>query len=308
MSFSSFPDQNNNNYGHELNFPSGGILSYHLKKYSSFSNYTPIPPIQAHYKLAFKNCKLPIGLCSYDFRNWLIVCDVGSNSVKVFEKTCGELVHEIKDQQGRFVFKRPSAVLIDQREMFVKDDKEILVFDLEDDFKLLRRLGENLLRKPYGLAFDSRRNLVLIDVNNRNPVILTIDKRNGNVLNCKPYQPCLPEYADQSVLYELDSSVNRSANSRLGLIPFQANRLRFIGCNQDSVYATDLGRSIVYKTSLDGEIEMLFGSYGGMMGELNEPSGLYVDDDGSAVLVADSRNDRLQVKLVVFLDFCVFFE
>ena len=56
-----------------------------------------------------------------------------------------------------------------------------------------------------------------------------------------------------------------------------------------------MGRSIVYKTNLNGEIELAFGHFGKRIGEFVEPSGIHVESDGNAILIGDSKNDRLQV-------------
>lgn len=65
--------------------------------------------------------------------------------------------------------------------------------------------------------------------------------------------------------------------------------------SEDHLYVSDLGRSIVYKTSLQGDMELAFGHFGKAKGQMNEPSGIHVDGDGKAILVADSKNNRLQV-------------
>ncbi len=79
-------------------------------------------------------------------------------------------------------------------------------------------------------------------------------------------------------------------------------KIRFICTNQDSLYASDLGRSIVFKTDLEGKIKLAFGNPGRAVGQINEPSGIHVDNDGQAIIVGDSKNNRVQVnyKLEMF--------
>ena len=76
--------------------------------------------------------------------------------------------------------------------------------------------------------------------------------------------------------------------------PFEKSKVRFICSAQNCLYASDLGRSIVYKTTFDGEILFAFGHHGKSKGQLNEPSGIFVDKNGT-ILVGDSKNARLQV-------------
>lgn len=76
---------------------------------------------------------------------------------------------------------------------------------------------------------------------------------------------------------------------------FDKTKFRFMCISEDHLYVSDLGRSIVYKTSLQGDMELAFGHFGKAKGQMNEPSGIHVDGDGKAILVADSKNNRLQV-------------
>ena len=57
-------------------------------------------------------------------------------------------------------------------------------------------------------------------------------------------------------------------------------------------YITDLGRDLIY--ILEGEGVKVFGGSGTGPGKFWDPAGLAVDDLGN-MLVADSRNHRLQL-------------
>jgi hypothetical protein len=136
-------------------------------------------------------------------------------------------------------------------------------------------------------------NLVLIDADMRVPVIYTIDKQTGKMLSGQPFEPILQECANSEMLATMFS--HRAGILGQQLIPFDKTKVRFIHANQNSLFVSDLGRSIVYKTNMNGEIQLAFGHFGRKQGEFNEPSGLHVESDGSAILVGDSKNDRLQV-------------
>lgn len=51
---------------------------------------------------------------------------------------------------------------------------------------------------------------------------------------------------------------------------------------------------MVYISDLTGNKLGQFGRYGKLPGEMNEPSGISLDQVGN-ILVGDSRNDRVQV-------------
>ena len=184
------------------------------------------------------------------------------------------------------------------KKLFYNSDKEILVFDLEKDCSLVRSFGYKILSRPYGLAFDSNYNLVVVDADLKSPLIYRFDRIKGAVLSAKPYKPVLPNSAGSNELVAafsgkmLDDSKPIIASQ---VQPFQKTKIRFIGSNQNFLYAADLGRSLVFKTDLDGNIELAFGHYGKQRGEVNEPSGIHVDSDGYAIMVGDSKNNRIQV-------------
>ena len=113
-------------------------------------------------------------------------------------------------------------------------------------------------------------------------------------MKSSPYQPAIFEHANQSVLS------SKYYGNKADLIPFERSKIRFIDCFQNYIYASDLGRSIIFKTTLDGKMELAFGSFGQTPGQMHEPSGIHVDYDGKAVLIADSKNNRLQVIFIIY--------
>lgn len=278
------------------------ILSNHLKKFAQPKGSLmseQIPPLKAQFMQKFTGLSFPIGVRVCLKRNWLIACDCGNHAVKIFDRNNANLLHTISgDNSSQFTFKRPSAVLINyenENEIFIKDDKEILVFDLSQNFQFVRKFGFKILQRPYGLTFNTDGQLVVVDANNRNPQIHIFNKNTGELISSSAYQPAMQQYSTSLMLNKL------YYNTKVDLIPFENSKIRFIDCHRDFIYASDLGRSIVFKTTLDGRNQKAFGVYGRGVGQLNEPSGIHVDYDGKAVLVGDSKNNRLQVKNLIFL-------
>lgn len=287
----------NDNIHSRLTFPSdkhsninlSGVLDSHLKKYANISALDSIPSIKASFVGKYEaKLNYPIGVCVSTSRNWLLLADTGNNIVKIFNRKNGELLHTIlADQNGTQYFKRPSALIISEKdsELFVKDDKEIFAFDL-NNFSLKRKFGFQILRKPYGLTFDHEENLVLVDANLRDPRIIKFSKE-GKLLSTNNFQPM-----DQQIA----SDLSIFPNLKQPPVNFDRTKIRFMCFAHNCLYVSDLGRSIVYKCSLDGQILLAFGFNGHKKGEINEPSGILVDIGGS-ILVGDSKNDRLQVSL-----------
>ena len=63
-----------------------------------------------------------------------------------------------------------------------------------------------------------------------------------------------------------------------------------------------------YKTDYEAHPLLQIGQYGRALGQFNEPSGITKDGD-DIILVADSRNDRIQVSLLIYRvgpDVCAF--
>ncbi len=301
------------------NIYSQNILSDHLRKHGinnslirPIMDINIIPPVKAVFERRFDNCSFPIGVRFEKTRNWLIVCDSSSNSIKIFSNLDGSLIHVIEENKneykGKITLKRPSAVLINNddnnSEIYVKDDKEIFVFNLNRNFEFTRKFGFQILKKPYGLAYDSNKNLVLVDADLRNPLVYIFDKYAGTVISSKPYQPIIQRYVQSETLtaqFANSSITGKKPILSSKIAPFDRTKVRFIYCNQDSLYASDLGRSIVYKTNLNGEIQSAFGHFGKGRGEFFEPSGIHVENDGNAILIGDSKNNRLQVNKHFFL-------
>lgn len=171
---------------------------------------------------------------------------------------------------------------------------------MDNGCQLIRRFGLKILSRPYGLAYDSAHNLVLVDADLKNPMIYTFDRQSGNVVRTKSYKPCIQNYSNAAQLVAEFSRSSSADDKSDGVLTkqvqaFEKTKVRFIACAQDMLYAADLGRSLVFKTNLEGDISLVFGHFGRRKGEFNEPSGIHVDPDANAIMIGDSKNDRIQV-------------
>jgi len=269
-----------------FNDDSYGIIDQHLKLYENLSTQEQMPRLKAVFQRKFgSKGSFPIGVTVCNKLNLLIIAESGHRSVKVYDNINGELIIEIKNEPNASAFVRPSAVLVNENDLdlYIKDDVQVQVFDLKDNFAFKRRFGENILKKPYGLSMDTNENVVVLDADFAKPMVYVFNKA-GEVVKSAAYEPVDKEKA---------SVLNYPNLTRVPHL-FSKTKMRFICCRDDFLYASDLGRSIVFKTDLDGTIQNAFGHFGKYRGELNEPSGIFVDKNG-ALLVGDSRNNRLQI-------------
>ncbi|XP_052099003.1 uncharacterized protein LOC127733727 [Mytilus californianus] len=227
-----------------------------------------LPPIPAKLvgKIGGKDLgfHFPIGVTTSS-KGDVIVADTGNHLVKIF--TADSKLKLTIGTMLKPAMQRPSAVVVNERnELFVKDDKCIRMFDLERG-AIIRQMGIGQLSQPYGLSMTPDKNLLTLDVDKRNPRIV-IFSQEGELVNSFPYTPLQ------------------------GRIP--QTRCRFLDVGKSTLVVSDLGRHEIYVTDLQGRIKSYFGRGGYGNGEFFEPSGVVVDSSGN-MIVADSKNDRVQV-------------
>ena len=284
------------------------VFSIHFRNHASQGH---IPSLRAQFERTYDfNFRFPIGVHACKQSDLVLVCDSFNNAVKVFEASSGRILHEISgthpNYKRQFTLVRPSAVIADHSAIYVKDDKEILVFDKTAAFHYVRRFGFKTLKRPYGLAFDSSgAHVIVVDADLSSPTLYMFEAASGRLVSAKPYQPVKAASASYEALAALNAALTPSMPTNDDgkdhkllserVASFDKTKIRFMCCRGESLYASDLGRSIVYKTNLDGEIQMAFGHYGRYAGQFIEPSGIYVSEDGSAIVVGDSKNNRVQV-------------
>ena len=101
-------------------------------------------------------------------------------------------------------------------------------------------------------------------------MIFQFDKLSGDVLFDTALHAAICDFSDSSVLNE------NFYENKANLMPFNRTKIRFIDCINDHIYMSDLGRSMMFKASLDGKTELAFGEFGYEPGKLNEPSGMQI--------------------------------
>lgn len=208
--------------------------------------------------------QFPIGIDVDQRTGTIWICDTGNNMVKKFSWE-GKLIDTI-GQTGGIAFQRPSAVRHSfEGKLFVKDDYEVQVLD--SDLKLDYKFGKRVLEKPYGLCWTPSGNLLILD-EGRACTRMVIFSETGKLLQVTPFMP----------------AVHR----------LKGSKVRFLALSNRRLVVSDLGLSTVYVTDHFGRQLTYIGGPGFKLGLFRDPAGVAADGEGN-VIVADSKNDRLQV-------------
>ncbi|XP_033757387.1 uncharacterized protein LOC117339786 [Pecten maximus] len=205
----------------------------------------------------------PIGVTT-DLEGNILVTDTGNHLVKVFDKD-GIFKYTIGDAMVP-AFTRPSAIVVNaEGKIFVKDD--ICIHKFTSTGKYLCRLGARKFSMPYGLALTSKGDLVTLDVCPGNSRIFVISP-DGFYGTSYPFEPLM------NCNYE--------------------SKCRFLAVHNDTLYVSDLGLNCVYITDLFGRLLQTIGHSGHRLGLFSQAAGIALDKDGH-IIVADSRNERIQI-------------
>ena len=253
--------------------PRPNLLSDHINKQIPSLMDNSLPPIKVIHVRKFTGCHLPIGVKCDELTNLLLfVCS--SNAIQIYNNFSGKLIRTIQesdvDYKGKFTLDRPSALLVSKNnsEMLVKDNKEILVFSIsgenifEKKYEFVRRFGQKYLHKPYGLAFDSDENVVVIDYVGEMSYLCSFNKTTGHLISKQPY--------------------------------IKQSSIRFISIKQNKVFATDFFQQKIHVINLNATPNLIVGTCG--KDETSRPSGIYVENECNAIMVADSMHNKIHVK------------
>jgi len=239
---------------------------------------------------------LPIGIgLSYDELT-LLSCDVHRNSqnVRLFDIQTGRLKHTISSNQ-QMKFHRPSAVMSNARNNILIVERDF-IYMTEPDGRLIQTFGHRSVKQLYGVATFRDRYLLTIDSKAtdhqipENTRLLLFDPNSGKLVFEQPLQ-----INGESEEF-LRSKFSKSIKGKI--LPEETSKPRFLAVNNDQIYIADLGRSLIYGTTIRNQFDFhcttVFGGQGRGTGEMTDPSGLYIDTGGN-VINADSKNDRIQI-------------
>ncbi|CAF0982943.1 unnamed protein product [Adineta ricciae] len=239
---------------------------------------------------------LPIGVgLSYDELT-LLSCDVhrNSQSVRLFDVRTGQLKHTISSNQ-QMKLHRPSAVMSNARDnIFIVEREHIYV--TEPDGRLIQTISHPSIKQLYGIALF------------RDRYLLTIESKATDNKTAENSRLLLFDPDSRQLVFEQRIVINKESEEILKqqnishiqgkILPDATSKPRFLAVHNDNIYIADLGRSLIYGTTIRNQFEFfcttVFGGQGRGNGQLIDPSGLFVDSGGN-IISADSKNDRIQV-------------
>ena len=209
-------------------------------------------------------------------RELLYVCDCGNHQVQVFSSKDGSFVSSIAGRGDTHrILRAPVALAIDHEHgrIFVTEQHRLQVISLEDHSLLTdverRSAPELLIWDPRGIAIDKHhRRIIISDTDNHRLVFLSL--------------------VDLSFLFA-------TAQHR-GVAPGVLNAPTGVAIDHDRhrIIVTDSeNHRVQVLSSIDGSFLFEFGSKGDQPGQLNNPQGLCIANQGR-IIVADYYNRRLQ--------------
>lgn len=199
-----------------------------------------------------------------DNKGRIYVTDPGQNSVFVFDETTSEFFIWNEKDLG-IPFKSPIGVAIAEDTLLVTDSELGVVFVFNEQGKLLRRLGETVLNRPTGIAYDASRQQILVSDTDDNNI--KIFNRQGDLIETL---------------------------GATGTDPGQFNHPTFIQYANDRLYITDsLNARVQIINRVDNQIKII-GERGLYVGNFSRPKGIAVDSDGN-LYVTESYYDHLLI-------------
>lgn len=196
----------------------------------------------------------------------VLVTDAGHAGVVIFDPVAAD-VRVLRRASISRNFISPSGIALGpHQQMFVADSAGAYVARMTLTGELLAPIGEGVLKRPTGVAFDAKRNHVLVtDTDEGNIKVFDLD---GNKL-----------------------SVIGKPGGELG----EFNRPTHLAVSKDLLYVTDTLNSRIQVFDLaTGSPIRAIGSRGTYVGQLAIPKGVSVDSEGN-VYVVESLHDHLLV-------------
>lgn len=192
------------------------------------------------------------------------VTDVSKGVVYVFDKIGGKLdVWEMA--RANVHFKTPIGITLANQDILVADAELHAVFRLDGKGNPVGEIGQDILKRPTGLAYDVKRGVIYVS---------------------DTYSHDIKVFDDAGKLLKTIGQRGEDAG--------EFNFPTYLAFSGDHLYVTDTLNSRIQIFDADGKLTGKFGSRGLYIGNLVRPKGVAVDSVGN-IYVVESLHDRLLV-------------
>ena len=254
-------------------------------KFSSFLSQED-SPLKAKATLTIKNVEGPMGVTVLPDRSLLVVCK-GANKVSRYSQA-GEFLGVLKP--GRELVKPSDILTLHSGELVVRDDRGIQLFG--SDLQFTKFVAEESIDLCYGLAEDDEGRIITINQNSSNYNV-------GCVVKITAVNTTDVFFIDKMTntvvrRIEMVDLITDAVDLIGGNLEPDLSACRVLNYRNKKLYVVDHGLDCIFILNEDGTESELVGNRGTKEGEFRDPTGLVVDDCGT-MMVADSRNHRLQL-------------
>ena len=243
-------------------------------------------PLKAKATLTINQVEGPMGVTILSDKSLLVVCR-GVNKVSRYSQE-GEFLGVLKP--GRELVKPSDILTLHSGELVVRDDRGIQLFG--SDLQFTKFVAEESIDLCYGLAEDDEGRIITINQNSSNYNV-------GCVVKITAVNTTDVFFIDKMTntvvrRIEMVDLITDAVDLIGGNLEPDLSACRFLTYRNKKLYVVDHGLDCIFILNEDGTESELFGNRGTKEGEFRDPTGLVVDDCGT-MMVADSRNHRLQL-------------
>ena len=199
-----------------------------------------------------------------DHSGRILVTDVSRQAVFNFDVKRGELsIWEWAQPGVRFI--APIGIVAGQNDEILVADAELArILRFDKDGQYLGEMGENILRRPTGLARDPVRGLIYVADTRAHDIKVFNDE--GNLVDTL---------------------------GKRGVGPGEFNAPTHLSFAGNKLYVSDTLNSRIQVFDASGMLLKLFGERGLYVGNLNRPKGVTADDEGNIYIVESYRDHLL---------------
>lgn len=239
------------------------------------------------------------------------VTDPGRQSIFVFNEITSEFSVWNEKELG-IPFQSPVSIALVDDEVMITDSEQGLIWVLNQQGEIIRRIGEEILLRPTGIAYSPiDKRIYVSDTDESN---IKVFSRSGELLDtigskgAQPGQFNHPTYLhyQNSTLYVADS-----LNARIQAIDLEDDSIDIIGKrglyvgnfsrpkgialdSDGNIYITESYYDHLLIFNPQGKLLMAIGGSGQKAGQFSQPTGVWIDHK-DRLFISDMLNSRVSI-------------